>query len=115
MTCQICRGSRIARLKNVLPVILLMSGIGQVAPGQEEIGVAETATRSGVQLSLDVNSHAGTYTYVPEEWGDLHLRLENGSKSAKDLLCTTFFEQDPGVQFGRQVWLPPTGNAPVSP
>ncbi|MEZ6031680.1 MAG: hypothetical protein R3C17_01130 [Planctomycetaceae bacterium] len=103
MTCQICSGSIVTRLQNVLPLILLLTGYTQAAPGQTK----SEASPPGVQLSLDVNSHAGTYTYVPEEWGDLHLRLENGSKSAKDLLCTTFFEQDPGVQFGRQVWLPP--------
>lgn len=62
---------------------------------------------SKVRLSLESNSRLGAYSFVSGEWCQLHLRLENGGDSARDLLCTSYFETDPGLQYGRQVWLPP--------
>ena len=61
-----------------------------------------------------MNSHAGTYTYVPGEWGELHLNLENGGDAEQNLLCTTYFDKNPTVQFARQVWLPPRARLKIS-
>ena len=62
---------------------------------------------SKVRFSLDSNSRFGSYPFVPDQWCDLHLRLENGDETGHDLLCTSYFETDPSLQYGRQVWVPP--------
>jgi len=67
---------------------------------------ASTDSRSSVSLSVESDTRFGILTYVPEQWGELHLRLENSSDTPCDLLCTTYVGSQSSLQFGRQVWLP---------
>ncbi len=60
-----------------------------------------------IRFSLESQSKLGAYPFVPDQWNDLHLRLENSGDSSHDLLCTSYFEANPSLQYGRQVWLPP--------
>ncbi len=62
---------------------------------------------SKVRFSLESQSRLGAYPFVPEQWCDLHMRLENGGDATHELLCTSYFEANPSLQYGRQVWLPP--------
>ena len=62
---------------------------------------------TNVHFSLESHSKLGALPFVPGQWCDLHLRLENGDDSAHELLCSSYFETDPSLQYGRQVWLPP--------
>lgn len=61
---------------------------------------------SNVRFTVETVSPFGKFTYVPNEWGDLHLRLENAGDGSRDLLCTSYFGGRPSLQFGRRVWLP---------
>lgn len=114
MTCKNCRGIIITRLKAALTLIVLTIWLISPAFGQTTQDASGPVSASSVQFSLDVNSHAGTYTYVPGEWGELHFGLENGNDAAQDLLCTTYFDQSPTLQFGRQVWLPGRSRLKIS-
>ena len=113
MTC--CKNI-VTRLKIASILIVLMGGFVPAALGQTatKTDAERSESTSGIQFSLDANSHAGTYTYVPGEWGELHLRLENGEDAAQDLLCTSYFGQNSTVQFARQVWLPAHSRLKVS-
>ena len=51
---------------------------------------------------------------MSDHWCDLHLRLENGGDLPLDLLCTSYFEANPNLQYGRQVWLPPHARLTVT-
>lgn len=89
---------------------MLRSADGQVpadssgGPSRQD-GASAPALEIG--FSLDANSRLGGLTYVPEEWGEFLLRLENRGDTAAQLLCTSYFDGLPSVQFGRKVWLPP--------
>ena len=63
-------------------------------------------SRSSVSLSIESDTRFGILTYVPEQWGELHLRLENSAATPRDLLSTTYVGSQSSLQFGRQVWLP---------
>lgn len=51
-------------------------------------------------------SAAGIHAYVSEKWGLLHVSLNNARDESRELLCTTYFEGLPNIQFGRRVRLP---------
>ena len=48
----------------------------------------------------------GAYTYVPERWGELHINLVNSREEPRELMCVTYFDEQPQLQFGRRVWVP---------
>ncbi len=95
--------------------IAAQSVSGQVAPvASTEQNVDESVADGGVRFSLDVDSPFGLYTFVPGQWGELHVRLENGGDAARDLLCTSYFAGQPTLQFGRHVWVPPRSRLSLS-
>ncbi|MEW4527422.1 hypothetical protein [Maioricimonas sp. JC845] len=49
----------------------------------------------------------GVYVYSPGEWGVLHLHLVNREEEPVEILCTSYFDHEPTLQYGRRVWLPP--------
>ena len=61
---------------------------------------------STVRFSLETNSRLGTFTYVPERWSEFQLRLENHGNSTRKLLCTSYFADQPTLQFGRELFVP---------
>ena len=75
-------------------------------PATQEKSVDGTDARVPLRFSIETNSHLGTLTFVPGQWGDLQLRLENNSDTARDLLCSSYFGEQSTLQFGRQVWIP---------
>jgi hypothetical protein len=60
-----------------------------------------------LRFNIEANSRFGVLNYVPGQWGDLQLRLENNSDTARDLLCSSYFGDQSTLQFGRQIWIPP--------
>lgn len=105
----------------ILPVVLLLlaGAIGSVeaqdsarSPAGEE--GSPSASGGRIRFSLDVDSPFGLRTLVPGQWGELHLRLENGTDLPRDLLCTSYFEGQPELQYGRQVWVPPRARLELS-
>jgi hypothetical protein len=60
---------------------------------------------------------------VTDTWGTLRIELTNRSASPRDVRVVVFYPDQPNVQFGRDLWLPPqsvmsswltVGNAPAS-
>jgi hypothetical protein len=93
---------RIIRIAPIgVAVLLLLIGSSSVR--------AQAAPDESVpDFRFDVVSAAegGAYTYVPEKWGQLRVRLVNGRPDSRELLCSTSFDQDSSLQYGRKVWLP---------
>lgn len=91
---------------------LLIFAVGVVLLVSVRLSVAQESppnraeAKSGVRFQLETNSRFGGYLNVPDQWGELHLRLENSGGEPRDLLCTTYFDDRANLQFGRQVWLP---------
>ncbi|WP_145368353.1 hypothetical protein [Maioricimonas rarisocia] len=48
----------------------------------------------------------GVYAYSQGDWGVLHLQLVNRDDEPVELLCTTYFDHEPTLQYGRRVWMP---------
>ncbi len=70
-------------------------------------GVADpSADRPEFQFNVQLGSESGVATFVPEKWGSLRLSILNGRSEPRDLLCSTYFDKDSGLQYGRRVWLP---------
>ena len=80
----------------------------------ESPAVGNNAPSSTIRFSLESYSRLGAYSFVPEQWCDLHLRFENTGESTRNLICTSYFESDPSLQYGRQVWLPPHARMSLS-
>ncbi|WP_237729405.1 hypothetical protein [Schlesneria paludicola] len=96
----------------MLLLLVLILDCGQLVYGQ---GIATSGTSSTVheanskskfRLNVVWNSRFGNFTYVPEKWADLHLAVQNSVDASRELLCATYFDDDPTLQFGRDVWLP---------
>ena len=81
--------------------MVVVAAWGEVSPARGQFDPS-----SDIRLSLETNSKFGILTYVPETWGDLHFRLDNHGDIPRELLCTTYFDENSALQFGRQVWLP---------
>lgn len=119
MTCTVLREEIAIRL---LALLVLATGVApttnaQTAPATEiarQPEADQSTAQLDVRFTLDTNSRFGSFTYVPAQWGELHLRLENRGDAPRNLLCTTYFDEQPALQFGRQVWLPPRSKLSLS-
>ncbi|HEY2249834.1 MAG TPA: hypothetical protein VGH74_02195 [Planctomycetaceae bacterium] len=52
-------------------------------------------------------STAGAHLYAPNKWGILRVDLSNPRDEPVELLATTYFIDEPTLQFGRRTWVPP--------
>lgn len=108
---------RISARSIALSLLLVVISTGRTLPA---IAQSEPASNSAshaagdgaqqdakVRFSLESHSKLSAYPFVPDQWCNLHLRLENGGNLSHDLLCTSYFETDTSLQYGRQIWLPP--------
>ncbi len=110
------RENIVTRFRIALILTFLTTGSIPVVFGQTPPNSVKESSggSSGIRFSLDTNSHVGTYTYVPGQWGELHLRLENSGDAEQNLLCSTYFDKNPAVQYARQVWLPSRSRLQIS-
>ena len=114
LICSIMHENTAIRLKILSIALMLTLGLTQFAHGQVISAANSTlvqqedssAAASDISLSLDANSRFGGLTYVPKEWGEFQLRLENGGNAPQELLVSSYFDGLPTLQFGRKVWLP---------
>ncbi len=86
------------RLATVLAVVVTVVVGNSVARGQAE--------KPEVQYSVVRASSGGVHAYAPGKWGTLHINLVNNRDVPRDLLCATYFDGAPTLQYGRRVWLP---------
>lgn len=75
-------------------LLLSNHGVGDEIQGQ--LG------RSIAQISA-----GGVSNYAPNKWGILQIRLANPTEAPVEFLAATYFEDEPTLQFGRRVWVPP--------
>jgi hypothetical protein len=59
-------------------------------------------------------SASGGYIYVPEKWGELRINLVNARDEPRDLICSTYFSDQPNLQFARRVWVPAKSTLRIS-
>lgn len=62
---------------------------------------------NGSDLSLTGLLPAGPRTTVTDSWGTLRIELTNRATSPRDIRVVVFYPDQPNVQFGRDLWLPP--------
>ncbi len=92
-----------------LMIIVTKSVNGQTAlptTTAAEPSSTPAASESDLRFSVIWNARTGSFTYVSEKWGELHLSLENSRAVPRDLLCATSFDESPQLQFGRRIWMP---------
>lgn len=87
-----------------IPFVSAQGEPAQDVPGAVSRDAAHQ--NSEIRFSVESQSKLGAFAVAPGHWCDLHLRLENSGDSPRDLLCTSYFEADSNLQYGRQVWLP---------
>ena len=97
--------------RTVIAAILMVSVVfsSPVARGQSDLARTseDPSSRPEFQYKVIWSSDIGSYTYAPEKWGDLRINLVNSRDEPRDLLCMTYFNDRPNLQFGRRVWVPP--------
>lgn len=70
--------------------------------------------KTELQYKVIWNSETGSYTYSPEKWGELRVRLQNSRSEPREILCSTYFDQDSSLQFGRRLWIPANSALKIS-
>ena len=87
--------NRLARFLVTLAAVLPSYAADAQNPGQ------------GVKSIENVNlSTGGTGLYRPGKWGLIRVSLRNPNEQDVDLLSTTYFVEDPTLQYGRRLWMP---------
>lgn len=90
--------------------VLLLSLVGWCPIGTCQSEPSGTVDKSGIkrefQFSVQFASESGASAYIPEKWGTLRINLMNARQTPRELLCSTYFDQDASLQYGRHVWMP---------
>ena len=50
---------------------------------------------------------ANVNLYVPQRWGHMRLTLFNPHDNPAEFFCSTYFEEQPSLQYARRAWVPP--------
>ncbi|WP_339908104.1 hypothetical protein [Symmachiella dynata] len=103
LACSIMRKNFVIRLTTLSITLMLVLGLTQSAFSQAAPAADDSPE---VRLTLEANSRLGSFSYVPEQWGEFFLRLENDGDTPKELLCTSYFDDASTLQYGRKIWLP---------
>ena len=67
-----------------------------------------------VRYSVIPAGPGGLYVYVPGQWAMINVNVSNPSKEPAELQCATYFDQEPSLQYGRKIWLPPESRMKVA-
>lgn len=94
---------RLTRFMFLASLAISTLGLNSCVRGQS---VDDASAKPDFQFKVLWSSNTGSYTYAPETWGDLRISLVNARPESREILCTTYFDQDPTLQYGRRVWLP---------
>lgn len=95
--------------------VFVESGFGQSLSAADESGeVTSTKTPEATSIKTPDEfrfavawvSASGGYIYVPEKWSELRINLVNSREVPRDLICSTYFSNQPNLQFARRVWVP---------
>ncbi|MSR58679.1 MAG: hypothetical protein EXS05_13670 [Planctomycetaceae bacterium] len=90
----------------VLAIGLYVVGNSLVPPDFVRAQEKETEKKKQVGFAIGLVSPGGTYAYVPERWGTLHVQLTNPTDRPLELMAATYFDGEPTLQYGRRAWVP---------
>ncbi|WP_397568090.1 hypothetical protein [Schlesneria sp. T3-172] len=76
----------------------------------------QTEDESGndFRFSIAWVSTGGSYIFVPEKWSELHINLVNSRNEPRELVCATYFDEQPTLQYSRRVWVPAKSTLSIS-
>ncbi|MBW3542709.1 MAG: hypothetical protein KY476_20790, partial [Planctomycetes bacterium] len=84
----------------------VLAGLLAVAAGTEVRAQEASGGSPAVRLT-NPGRAAGLERYAAGRWASVAVELHNVSDREAEATAVMSFEGDPGVQFGRRVWLPP--------
>lgn len=64
-------------------------------------------TKDRISYSIAHVSPAGTYAYVAGKWGIVRISVTNPTSEPVQVLAASYFVDEPTLQYGRRVWIPP--------
>ena len=84
-----------------LCVLVIASGLllASLAPAEEITG--------SLSRPIAHVTSGGVAVYRSEMWGQVNVQLRNPTDAPIELLIATFFENEPTLQYGRRIWMPP--------
>lgn len=91
--------SRFGSVANILLLIMAHAARGDDAPA------AESAVTYDIVFISPTTG--GVHAYRSGRWGVLRLNVVNPSEQPVDVLAATYFNEEPTLQYGRRLWLPP--------
>ncbi len=90
-------------------VVLLMHPCGWCSPGWcQGDDRNESPASQNLRYTVHFVSESGASALVPDKWGVLRISVTNGMAESRELLCSSYFGQNPGLQYGCQFWVPPS-------
>ena len=63
--------------------------------------------KPNVGFGIAMTGPGGLYAYVPNRWGLLHVNATNRLDQPLEIISATYFNDEPTLQYGRKIWLPP--------
>lgn len=60
-----------------------------------------------VGYGIALTGPGGLYAYLPKRWGMLRVNVINRQEQPLELFSATYFDEEPTLQYGRKIWLPP--------
>ena len=73
----------------------------------------EQPENTGLRVRVDIRPESIPFL-MPGHWGTLKISAFNAGTEPANLLCTTGFEDDENLQFGRRIWVPPNSRLRTS-
>jgi hypothetical protein len=86
------------RLRSVLALTAALAA-SAVATGDD-------AGAPMVRYSAIRSGGGGLHTYVPEKWGVIALDVTNPLDEPREVLSTTYIDNNTTLQYGRRIWMP---------
>lgn len=94
------RGRNRSGLKMSLAALIILCG-WMIAHGQDP------NVKPKVGYGIALTGPGGMYAYLPKRWGTLHVNVINRQQQPLELFSATYFDDEPTLQYGRKIWLPP--------
>lgn len=86
--------------------IIVFSSFGTYSLAWAQTEPIGSLDKTDFRYTVHSVSESGGATFVPEKWSTLEISLVNARSEPREVLCSTYFEQDSRLQYGRRVWVP---------
>src|SRR6516225_340433 len=70
------------------------------------VTIADETKAPMVHYSAIRSGGGGLHTYVPEKWSVIALEVINPLDEPREVLSTTYIDNNPTLQYGRRIWIP---------